>query len=275
MAWIESHQELAAHPKTRRFARALGITVPAAIGHLHLLWWWALDYAQDGDLGRFEPAEIAEACMWDGDAGMLVTALGGGGWIDESRYLHDWHDYAGKLLEQRARERQRSAQRRADEAVRRATDQRPADDRQTTAGTVPNRTVGTDAPAPTDLTKPDQTEPAAAATPPCDVRIPRPRKRPLTIAAIAEIQVEFPHVDVQSLAEDYLNWKGSADQNDQVTALRNQCRDPRRQARFPRDALPFDGTAAFAGVDLSFAERKAKYATPVFARERTGLEGVP
>ena len=56
MAWIESHQELANHPKTKRFKRALGISTPQAIGHLHLLWWWALDYAQDGSLAAFSRA---------------------------------------------------------------------------------------------------------------------------------------------------------------------------------------------------------------------------
>src|SRR5687767_5633894 len=53
MAWIESHQEIARHPKTRKLARLLGGSVPTAIGHLHLLWWWAVDYAEDGWLGKY------------------------------------------------------------------------------------------------------------------------------------------------------------------------------------------------------------------------------
>ena len=48
--WIKSYQDLGRHPKTSRLARTLGISRPAAIGHWHLLWWWALDYAKDGDL---------------------------------------------------------------------------------------------------------------------------------------------------------------------------------------------------------------------------------
>ncbi|WP_067931222.1 hypothetical protein [Alicyclobacillus kakegawensis] len=64
MAWIESHQELARHPKTKKLARELNDTVRGAIGLLHLLWWWAMDYAEDGDLSRFDYEDIADAVMW-------------------------------------------------------------------------------------------------------------------------------------------------------------------------------------------------------------------
>lgn len=104
MAWIESHQELARHPKTKRLARAAGISIPAAIGHLHLLWWWALDYAQDGDLDGYSAEDIADAAEWSGgDANHFVNALESAGFLDheEGWRIHDWHDYAGRLLEQR------------------------------------------------------------------------------------------------------------------------------------------------------------------------------
>ncbi|MCL6594044.1 MAG: HNH endonuclease, partial [Alicyclobacillus sp.] len=101
MAWIESHTELSEHPKTRRLARLLGESIPAAIGRLHLLWWWATKYAIDGDLSRYEPEDIADALMWDGDPHKLVSALIQAGFIDEPMYIHDWDDYAGRLLEQR------------------------------------------------------------------------------------------------------------------------------------------------------------------------------
>ena len=42
MAWIESHQDLADHPKMIRCALELGIEEAAMIGYLHRLWWWAL-----------------------------------------------------------------------------------------------------------------------------------------------------------------------------------------------------------------------------------------
>jgi hypothetical protein len=103
--WIESHQELGRHPKTKRLARSLGVSVPAAIGHLHLLWWWSLDFAQDGSLDGFEAAEIADAAMWEGDPVPFYAALVTAGFIDGDEVdhyrLHDWDEYVGKLLDRR------------------------------------------------------------------------------------------------------------------------------------------------------------------------------
>ena len=51
-AWIESHQSLRDHPRKDQLAEELFVgRVPndvanyAAVGILHYLWWWALDYA--------------------------------------------------------------------------------------------------------------------------------------------------------------------------------------------------------------------------------------
>ncbi|TDA68003.1 MAG: HNH endonuclease [Clostridia bacterium] len=110
MAWIESHQTLGQHPKTRRLARCLGISLPAAVGHLHYLWWWALDYARDGDLSKFEPEDIAGAALWEGDATAFIEALVKTGFVDrdeEGLAIHDWGDYAGRLIEQREKQARR------------------------------------------------------------------------------------------------------------------------------------------------------------------------
>jgi hypothetical protein len=93
MAWVESHQELGRHPKTRKLARSLGISVPCAVGHLHFMWWWAMDFAQDGDLSRYDVEEIAEGGMWEGDASAFVAALVSAGFVEregERQWLHDW-----------------------------------------------------------------------------------------------------------------------------------------------------------------------------------------
>lgn len=110
MAWIESHQEVGRHPKTKKLARLLGVSLPAAVGHLHYLWWWALDFAQDGGLDKYDADDIADAMQWDGDADQLVGALIASGHIDETDdglVVHDWSEYAGKLLERRAKDRER------------------------------------------------------------------------------------------------------------------------------------------------------------------------
>lgn len=104
MAWIESHQEVWQHPKTRKLARLLGVSVPTAVGHLHGLWYWALSYAQDGIIGRFDPEEIADAVLWEGDPATFIEALISSGYADDGpdgAQLHDWYDYAGRLMDQR------------------------------------------------------------------------------------------------------------------------------------------------------------------------------
>lgn len=113
MPWIESHQELRNHPKTKRLARELKISVAAAIGHLHCLWWWATDYAPDGDLTEYEDWEIADAAYYEGkNIDKFKDALIFSGFLDNTEggrlILHDWNDYAGKNLQQRKKARERT-----------------------------------------------------------------------------------------------------------------------------------------------------------------------
>lgn len=107
MAWIESHQELGRHPKTRRLAKLLDTSRPTAVGHLQYLWWWALDFAQGGDLSSFDDEEIAEAALWDDDPGTFVSALKGAGFMDPDGRLHDWNEYAGRLIDKREQAKER------------------------------------------------------------------------------------------------------------------------------------------------------------------------
>ena len=52
MAWIELHQTLPSNRKTMRLKRLLKIKTPQAVGHMCMLWLWAVDNAADGDLTR-------------------------------------------------------------------------------------------------------------------------------------------------------------------------------------------------------------------------------
>lgn len=110
MAWIESHQGLRGHPKTKKLVRRLKSSAAIIVGHLHFIWWWALDFAQDGEITQFDPEDIADACDWSGDPEEFFNALVDAGFIDkvEHRYfLHDWYDYAGKLIELRKKDAER------------------------------------------------------------------------------------------------------------------------------------------------------------------------
>lgn len=98
MAWIELHQTLPTNRKTMRFKRLLKIKTPQAVGHMCMLWLWAIDNAPDGDLSPFGADEIAEAGGYTGkDPHAFVDALVGAGFVDDdgtSLMIHEWYDYA-------------------------------------------------------------------------------------------------------------------------------------------------------------------------------------
>lgn len=98
--WIESHAALREHPKLKRLARLLRVERPTAVGYLHYLWWWAMEYAPDGDLSRFDDEDVADATEWPGDPAELMGALRASGFMDGSE-LHDWKDYGEKLYRRR------------------------------------------------------------------------------------------------------------------------------------------------------------------------------
>lgn len=106
MAWIESHQSLRNHRKTLRMARYLSANAIEVIGSLHCLWWWALDSAPSGFIPSQDVAIIGEAASWPGPPDVYCQALIKAGFLDEVEggyQLHDWPDYAGKLVDRRVR----------------------------------------------------------------------------------------------------------------------------------------------------------------------------
>ena len=121
MAWIELHQSLPQHRKLLALRDALGVRTPAAIGHMCLLWLWALDNAPDGDLSALPAKQLAEICQFNvRRADALVAALRTSGFVDFDGQLHDWGDYTGRLIDQRAASRERQRRRRARQRRRRA-----------------------------------------------------------------------------------------------------------------------------------------------------------
>lgn len=149
------------------------------IGHLHLLWWWCLDYADDGCLSDATAEDIAEAAEWDGDATAFVGALVAAGFIEETAdgwAVHDWWEYAGKLVERRKANAERMREARTkhepDTAEPRETHvQRTLHAR--AGATVPNRTQ------PTEPTNQPESDAGAVA----------PRRKPPRSAAQAERDV--------------------------------------------------------------------------------------
>ena len=110
MAWIELHQSLPQHRKLLALRDALGLRTPAALGHMCLLWLWALDNAPDGDLSALPARQLAEICQFsERRAGDLAVALRTSGFVDADWRLHDWGDYTGRLIDQRGKLREQRA----------------------------------------------------------------------------------------------------------------------------------------------------------------------
>lgn len=147
MAWIELHQAVWSHKKTLILAAELNIKDMYAAAHMAHLWSWGLDNTPDGDLSDLPYKVIASGAGWDGEPEAFVKAAIKAGWFDETEtglLIHDWDEYAGKLMERRNAERERSRQRRLLKGVttdRKTTAVRPPVDQQTTVGTVPNSTL--------------------------------------------------------------------------------------------------------------------------------------
>jgi hypothetical protein len=177
MAWIESHQSLGRHPKLKTAARALGVSRPAMVGHLQYLWWWALDFAEDGDLSGIAAEDIAEEALWDGDPETFVTALVDSGFLTAELRLNDWEEYTGRL--RGGREAYKEANRVRQQRYR----ERHRNDTENTAEEPRNVTVTLDnGPTIQNHTVPNHTEPVGVPpTPP--VRARGPAETPKVVAS--------------------------------------------------------------------------------------------
>lgn len=150
MAWIESHSTLRTHKKLKAFCDDLKISRAAGIGHLHMLWWWALDNRENGDLSDLFERDIAIACDWDGNPKALLKTLKKHNWITKEGKINAWMEYAGRLIKERERGRERrkskysskdeSADASRDESKDESTDNHGTDPRLPNQ-TKPNQTV--------------------------------------------------------------------------------------------------------------------------------------
>lgn len=83
----------------------LEIDKAQAIGHLHYLWWWALEYKRSGNLAEMTSQEVASAAEWTKNSTDFLAALKKNGWLEENGKLHDWKHYSGKWISSLARQK--------------------------------------------------------------------------------------------------------------------------------------------------------------------------
>ena len=115
MAWIEVHQHLKEHRKTRKFKNLMGISRAQAMGHLVMLWLWGIDNTDDcGIIQDADYDDIAIACDYHGDSQVIVNSLIEAGFLEkegaDKLFIHDFEDYIGRL--RKYKERHREAQKR-------------------------------------------------------------------------------------------------------------------------------------------------------------------
>jgi hypothetical protein len=116
VAWLEIHQSIKDHRKLLAAADALDMAPAHVAGHIIFFWLWALDNAPSGEISDISARNIARAAQWEGSPESFLSALVESGLVDktgERLFIHDWSDYAGKLIDQRVADRERKRQSRA------------------------------------------------------------------------------------------------------------------------------------------------------------------
>ena len=269
MAWIELHQSLFTHRKTMQAAETLDLPEVYVVAHLAALWTWALDNAPDGVLPR-SPRIVAKAAQWTGEPNMLLNALFDVGFLvpgdDGETLIHDWDNYAGKLVAHRKanadkqkawRDRQKgNVTEAATEDVTPVTVTLPSLLPLRTGATVPNPTQ----PNPTEEEDTPQS-PKKETAPPGAARAKKPSAvylSPPTLPQVKEFCLEQGWPELAEEALDFQSQRGWQMKSGYVTdwpaALRTWKRNRDRYAaengaRYPsRPSTPLvGGTLANAG----------------------------
>lgn len=102
MAWIKVEMGLERHPKLMRLARAMRWDVSATIGSLIRLWFWILEYGEDGILSKFTPEEFLVGIVPEDQAQPFLNSLIESGFVDKNAQgelrICNWLNYAGTYL---------------------------------------------------------------------------------------------------------------------------------------------------------------------------------
>lgn len=259
MAYIEVRTTLPDHKKAKAMARDVGMRRPWVVGHLVCIWTWALENVpSNGSLAGIEDVDLEEAAQWPEErAGELVPAMVRAGFIEvdrTGRFIHDWDEYAGRLLRRREEDRARKAAERAAARATRSkpsasrpadTARRPADTPPVSGGQTPEsapparrhapaRAVAPHrtAPTPSGGTEPEEApparrrgsakRPAAAGDPPAF----DPTERP-DLAALTDRGWRFSPAQADSLAEvaSFERTGGDADRRSGFATVAGWIRD--------------------------------------------------
>jgi hypothetical protein len=116
MNFIPVYDTLPRHRKTKKLMRLLDISLFDAMGYLTTFWFWAMDFASNGELDKYDPCDIADAATWSDDPNLFLNAMIEAGFVDkigDALSIHDWMEYGGKLLTSKQQHAKRMADVRA------------------------------------------------------------------------------------------------------------------------------------------------------------------
>jgi hypothetical protein len=86
------------HPKFMKLKATLHQPKGATLGWLESVWHFTAKFAPQGNIGKYEDADIEAWVEWDGEPGQLIAALVKTKWLDPSDdyrlLVHDWQDHA-------------------------------------------------------------------------------------------------------------------------------------------------------------------------------------
>ncbi len=154
------------HVKMKRLKRLLAIPLYRAVGILETLWQLCIECCDEGNVGKFTDAELADYLEWEGDPSELIRSLTDAGWLDTDGSgrpsIHGWLEHCPEFIWDRIRKREARAVKSAkrDAPVRTETTydlQEPDADR-----TIPDKSENVPSiPNPTqpNPTNPDPTNP--------------------------------------------------------------------------------------------------------------------
>lgn len=146
MAWIESHTNLARHPKLIALRKKMRWSKFESVGFLHCLWHTVLEYAPNGVISALSPEVVAESLgmelavyqqAFDAMLDVEVELLERRG--KEVVLVHDWLDYAGRYLRDTKFKRRPDVYQEICALHGSSADSQPTNSRKSAVPTLPNQ----------------------------------------------------------------------------------------------------------------------------------------
>ncbi|WJH28425.1 hypothetical protein N6H13_25880 [Paenibacillus sp. CC-CFT742] len=109
-----------------------------------MIWWWAMDWAPDGNISNFEPIDLADAAHFEGDPEVFFNALVEANYIGKTLDGYEvlnWHNIGGQVLESRKKAAAKKAKQREMAAAKKAAEAAGKTD---VPGDIPRDIPGTD-----------------------------------------------------------------------------------------------------------------------------------